>query len=211
MFVLYFKDTLMARCLVWKGKKYKSGYLTKSDVYFIDRIYTYAQNDDLSKHIYKRLIDKIYRAKKVCKKETIYAWNSKNFNCDNYTSIRSYPPFSSVQLWSTHLSDYDKFPYFDTFQFGGDDTLTTDAERETEFQFDCTGGGYSDYNHTTCECCGVTLDSEDDEIYIEGRDEIRCVDCSRWSDLDSTWYAEEDAVYIRGNVNDYVFCDDIDN
>jgi len=200
LYTILENGTLYARCLVWEVNR---SYWVKPRIY-IDRIYSYAHNEPLSNHIYKRMIEAIMRINKIDKSEQIYAYNFRNISCDNLNG-RSYSPFSEVHFKSMSLTDFDNFPYMDTFQFGNDsdDCLSIDKEDESSHFFDSTSGSYSDVEQSCCECCGANL-HEDEELYCEDVGENRCDDCARYSEVDDCFYSEENVTYIDGNVNSYV-------
>ena len=207
LYTIFENGTLYARCLVWEVTR---SYWDKPKIY-IDRIYTYAHNEPLSNHIYKRMIQEIMRMNKIDKSETINAYNFRHINSDNLNG-RSYCPFNEVYFKTMSLDDFTQFPYMDTFQYGNEneDCISIDKEDSSTHHFDCTSGSYSDVEHTECECCGVSV-SEENEIYCEDVSETRCVDCARYSEVDGNYYAEENVTYIGGNVNSYVHNDDIQN
>jgi len=200
LYTILENGTLYARCLVWKVRR---SYWYDPKIY-IDRIYTYAHNEPLSNHIYKRMIQEIMRINKIDKSETIHAYNFKNIHSDDLKGY-SHCPFNEVYLKTMSLGDFKQFPYMDTFQYGNDsdDCLSFDKEDSSSHLFDCTSGTYSDVEQITCECCGAEM-SEGEQNYCEDVGETRCDDCSRYSDVDGTYYAEENVTYIGGNVNSYV-------
>ena len=205
LYTIFENGTLYARCLVWEVKR---SYWDKPKIY-IDRIYTYAHNEPLSKHIYKRIILEIMRINNIDKSEQIHAYNFRHINSDDLKGY-SYCPFNEVYFKSMCLSDFEQFPYMDTFQYGNDndDCISIDKEDSSSHLFDCTGGGYSEVEQITCECCGAEM-HEDEQMYCEDVSETRCEDCARYSDADGCYYAEENCTYIGGNVNSYVHNDDI--
>lgn len=205
MYAIIENGILYARCLVWEVNR---SYWAKPKIY-IDRIYTYAHNEPLSNHIYKRMIQKIMRMNKIDKSETIHAYNFRHINSDDING-RSYCPFNEVYFKSMSLTDFDSFPYMDTFQYGNDseDCLSFDKEDSSTHLFDCTSGTYSDVEQITCECCDASI-SEDEQNYCEDVSETRCNDCARYSQVDGTYYAEENVTYVGGNVSSYVHNDDI--
>jgi hypothetical protein len=205
LYTILENGTLYARCLVWEVKR---SYWDKPKIY-IDRIYTYAHNEPLSNHIYKRMILNIMRMNKIDKSEQINAYNFRHINSDDLKG-RSYCPFNEVYFNSMSLNDFDSFPYMDTFQYGNDseDLLSIDKESDSTHFFDCTSGTYSDVEQNYCECCGSSI-SEDEQNYCEDVEEYRCDDCVSYSDVDGCYYAEENVTYIGGNVESYVHNDDI--
>ncbi len=207
LYTILENGTLYARCLVWQVSR---SYWAKPKIY-IDRIYTHAHNEPLSNHIYKRMIQEIMRINKIDKSEQIHAYNFKHINSDDLNG-RSYCPFNEVYFKSMSLTDFDSFPYMDTFQYGNDsdDLLSIDKEDSSTHFFDCTSGSYSDVEQITCECCGASI-SEDEQNYCEDTSETRCDDCTRYSEVDGCYYAEENCTYIGGNVNSYVHNNDIQN
>lgn len=207
LYTIFENGTLYARCLVWEVKR---SYWDKPKIY-IDRIYTYAHNEPLSNHIYKRMIEAIMKANKIDKSETIHAYNFRHINSDDING-RSYCPFNEVYFKSMCLTDFDSFPYMDTFQYGNDsdDCLSFDKEDSSSHFFDSTSGSYSEVEQITCECCGASID-EDEQNYCEDVSETRCDDCARYSEVDGCYYAEENVTYIGGNIESYVHEDDIRN
>lgn len=205
LYTIFENGTLYARCLVWKVKR---SYWNKPKIY-IDRIYTYAHNEPLSNHIYKRMIEKIMKLNKIDKSEHINAYNFRHINSDDLKGY-SYCPFNEVYFKTMSLSDFEQFPYMDSFQYGSDseDCISTDKEDGSTHHFDCTSGGYSDVEQITCECCGAEM-HEDEQNYCEDVSETRCDDCVSFSDVDGCYYAEENCTYISGNVDSYVHNDDI--
>lgn len=205
MYAIIENGILYARCIVWEANR---SYWYRPKIY-IDRIYTYAHNEPLSNHIYKRMIQEIMRINNVDKSEQIHAYNFRHINSDDLNG-RSHCPFNEVYLKSMSLNDFDSFPYMDTFQYGSDsdDCISIDKEDSSTHCFDCTSGSYSDVEQITCECCSAEM-HEDGQIYCEDVGETRCDDCSRYSDADDCYYAEENVTYISGNVNSYVHNNDI--
>lgn len=207
LYTILENGTLYARCLVWQVSR---SYWYKPKIY-IDRIYTYAHNEPLSNHIYKRMIEAIMKVNKIDTSETIHAYNFRQINSDDLKG-HSHCPFNEVYFKSMSLTNFDSFPYMDTFQYGNDsdDLLSIDKEDSSTHFFDCTSGSYSEVEQITCECCGVEI-SEDEQNYCEDTSETRCNDCARYSDVDGTHYAEENCTYIGGNVNSYVHNSDIED
>ena len=205
LYTILENGTLYARCLVWEVNR---SYWAKPKIY-IDRIYTYAHNEPLSKHIYKRMILEIMRMNKIDKSEQIHAYNFRHINSDDLKGY-SYCPFNEVYLKTMSLSDFRQFPYMDSFQYGNenDDCISIDKEDSSTHFFDCTSGSYSEVEQIECECCGASID-EDAQNYCEDVAETRCDDCSRYSQVDDCYYAEENVTYIGGNVASYVHNDDI--
>jgi len=207
MYAIIEGGILYARCLVWEVKR---SYWDKPKIY-IDRIYTYAHNEPLSNHIYKRMIQAIMKANKIDKSETTYAFNFRHINSDDLNG-RSYSPFNQVYLKTMCLDDFEHFPYMDTFQYGSnsDDCLSFSKDSDSSHFLDSTSGGFSEVEQITCECCGYDM-HEDEEIYCEDVQETRCQDCAVHSDADGVWYAVENCTYIGGNVNSWVQNTDIEN
>ena len=207
LYTILENGTLYARCLVWEVNR---SYWDKPKIY-IDRIYTYAHNEPLSNHIYKRMIQDIMKLNKIDKSEHINAYNFRHINSDDLKGY-SFSPFNDVYLKTMSLTDFDSFPYMDSFQYGSDseDYLSIDKEDTSTHLFDCTSGSYSDVEQITCECCGAEM-CEDEQNYCEDVCETRCDDCSSYSDVDGCYYAEENCTYIGGNVESYVHDDDINN
>ena len=207
MYAIIEGGILYARCLVWEVNR---SYWAKSKIY-IDRIYTYAHNEPLSNHIYKRMIQQIMRMNKIDKSEKIHAYNFRHINSDDLKGF-SYCPFNEVHFKSMSLDDFNHFPYMDTFQYGNDydDLLSIDQEDSSSHLLDSTSGGYSEVDSFSCECCGAEM-TEDEQIYCEDVTETRCEDCVRYSEVDGSYYAEENCTYIGGNVNSYVHNRDINN
>jgi len=207
LYTIIENGTLYARCLVWQVTR---SYWDKPKIY-IDRIYTYAHNEPLSNHIYKRMIQAIMKAKKIDKSEIIYAFNFRHINSDDLNG-RSFCPFNQVYLKTMSLGDFEHFPYMDTFQYGSDsdDCFSFSKDDDSTHLLDSTSGGFSEVEQITCECCGYDM-HEDEQMYCEDVSETRCQDCARYSEVDGAYYAEENCTYIGGNVNSYVHNNDIQN
>jgi len=205
LYTILENGTLYARCLVWEVKL---SHWTKPKIY-IDRIYTYAHNEPLSNHIYKRMILDIMRLNKIDKSEKIHAYNIRHTYSDDLKGY-SYCPFNEVYLKSMSLGDFKQYPYMDTFQYGSEaeDCISTDKEDSSSHLFDCTGGTYSEVEQICCACCGAEM-QEDEQNYCEDVNETRCDECACYSDVDGCYYAEENCTYIGGNVESYVHSDDI--
>jgi hypothetical protein len=205
LYTILENGTLYARCLVWQVNR---SYWANPRIY-IDRIYTYAHNEPLSNHIYKRMIQAIMKANKIDKTETIHAYNFKHIKSDDLKGY-GFCPFGQVYFKSMKLTDFDSFPYMDSFQYGSDsdDCISTHKEDDSSHFFDCTSGSYSDVEQIYCECCGANV-NEDEQIICEDVGETRCEDCARYSETDDCYYSEENVTYIGGNVNSYVHNGDI--
>ena len=192
---------LLARCLVWHKI-----YDNKDKKIYIDRIYSFGY-DALTKIIYRKMIYKILKIEKP-QSEIIHAFNCRHLQFDG-VQFRSSPPFSFVTIENgMEIDDYDALPYMDTFQYSCGEHLEIDKNGDTRYHLNCTGGTYEEIEHIYCDCCGASID-EDYQVYCEDVDETRCDDCSQWSEIDDCYYAEENAVYIAGNVNSFVHNDDI--
>jgi nitrogen regulatory protein PII len=205
MYAIIENDTLLARCLVWKLNR------LNSDCIYIDRIYTYAQNENLSLDIYKSMISQIIKMNNIDTKENkVFGFNFRQITIDNIRG-RYCPPIDYVSIDGAELTDFYHLPYMDTFKFGNecDNTLTIDKESDSTHLLDSTSGSFSEVEQQECECCGAPID-DDDRIYVEDEGEYRCEDCASYSEIDGCWYATENVTYIGGNVNDFVLTSDID-
>ena len=173
---------------------------------YIDRIYLNTDNNTLKSKIYEQIYNRFLNSFDI-----VQGYNVTHLSSEYKKKARgiNYGAFAYIEL-TEDCSDLDKFPYMDSYKYLDADGLYLyhDEDSDADKILDCTGGGFTDYEQRECECCGATID-EDEERYCEDVDETRCSDCAVWSDVDEVWYAEENTTYIRGNVNSYVHNDDI--
>jgi hypothetical protein len=101
-------------------------------------------------------------------------------------------------------TEFDYYPYIDTFTYGGYGYITNDADNGCEFEYSNTDGTrYGD----NCETCAVSGDriSSDDARYIdrgEYADQIIHYDRSV-CDVDGNWWYEDDSDIVEVNGKHY--------
>ncbi len=196
LYTLIFNGECYARCLVWK----------QNNRMYIDRIYTYAHNNEISLHIYERFIEQIHNANKSnLDSTTIQAYNIHQTNIKGFSN----PNIGDLKATKS-FNDIHRFPYMDTFiymnQEGG---ILSSYEDDMSHKLDCTNGGANEL-HNECPNCGSQMD-ENEQCYDEHNDEYICESCAIYSDVDNCYYNRSECTYIQGNVNSYVHDTDIDN
>lgn len=173
---------------------------------YIDRIYLNTDNNTLKSKIYEQIYSRFVKSYDI-----VQGYNVTHLSNEYKSKARgiNYGAFAYIEL-TEDCSDLDKYPYMDTYKYldSNGEYLYRDGDSDADKILDCTGGSYTDHEHRECECCGASID-EDDEIWCEDVGETRCRDCAVWSDVDSCYYSEENTTYISGNVDSYVHNDDI--
>ena len=174
---------------------------------YIDRIYLNTDNNDLKNLIYQQIYDHFINSFDKVKGYNVSHLSSE-YSQKNGSKL-SYGGFPYIEL-SSDCSELDKFPYMDSYKYLDRDGmyLYKDEDSDADKILDCTSGSYTEHETRCCECCGAEI-YEEDEIWCEDVEETRCEDCARYSQVDGSWYAEENVTYISGNVESYVHNDHI--
>lgn len=99
-------------------------------------------------------------------------------------------------------TDFDYYPYIDTFQYGGDGYLTNCDN--AEYTYCCTGGeregGEDDHSGEVYDDINGEYISEDDAIYIESGDRCyrdRYCHVDNCVQVNDTWYYEDDSNIVN--------------
>jgi hypothetical protein len=201
MVVCYNADNLLAgRALLWNLKDSEG-----NDVVLLDRIYA-AQD-----FIYELFIN--YAKKNNMWRKVKYSSRSEQqlFYTPNDVrmceSFRVYTP-----------TDFDAYPYIDTFQYGGNGFLSNDNDG-TCYEYDCTAGGRSgdsdeyeeEENNTIWDEINDEDISEDDAIQIE-----RGSHRGQWTHVNETvnigcyvWYREDEEIIYLSSRGQYYHRDDV--
>lgn len=183
---------LCARALVWHNVIVNGDHDNRITV--MDRIYT---ADDYMVDMYLR-----YAADKK--------WYYK-FNYKSGGNIQQFinPDGENVELTlRVNLdTDFDYYPYIDTFCYGGDGFLTNDDDSSnTHYSYQSTGGDRSERYWDDIDDCRI--DDRDHVIYIERGnyrnhnthiDNAVCINSEWWwinddgiVEVDGTWYTKDD-------------------
>ena len=161
-------------------------------------------------------------------------WTKKDYK--SYDNKRTFINLLGEEIDKTFTiytdTDFDYYPYIDTFQYGGDGFLCNNDNYE--YTYCCTGGereGGED-NHdgeVYCESRGEYID-EDDAVYVENGDSIfrggyhHVNDCvlvnddwyhendSNIIEIGNTWYTKDDSNIIEINneyhlIEDCIYCE----
>jgi hypothetical protein len=109
-------------------------------------------------------------------------------------------------------TEYERYPYIDTFQYGGDGWLTN-INDGNEYEYSCTSGErvYVNRPEYVCAITGEGMD-EDDAVYIQRgryRDEYIHRDHAVYCVTDCNYYYEHDSEIVEVN-NRYYRTDDED-
>ena len=197
LYTIIFNGDIYARCLVWFENRKENASM------YIDRIYTFAQSEPLSKHIYKYMIEQIYKEEKRDFKN-IRAYNIHHTSLIGFSS----PNFYDVRL-DTTFGSIESFPYMDSFKYvnSDNDTICHDNCGATHLLED-THGGYEEIGRE-CECCGNRIE-RDEEYYCDDSEETLCGDCVEYSEADGVYYRHDLVRWVGGNVSSYVLESDID-
>jgi len=197
--ILILKDKaglLCARALVW--------YL-EDDFILMDRIYTSKE------FMYDMFLD-YARKNKWHRKENYRSYDDKT------DFVRPDGKCFSKTLTVHTATDFDKYPYIDTFSYGGDGYLTNDDGEP--YQYDCTDGSRSgdpnsepedEHEGEVYDDINEEYISEDDSCYItagERRYRDRHSHVDNCINIGDDWYYEDDSNIVAINGDWYRKDDD---
>ena len=181
MVVLVKDDRLVGRALLWNDK-------------WMDRVYG-------RDHIIKMFLDYAkesgYNHKQVQSYSDKTGWVSpsgENFQKD-------------IKI---HLdTDFDYFPYIDTFSYGNDGWLSNNSSSKYIYEYQTTGGYRDDSedNRQWDDIDECYIDN-DDAVYIESRGETTHIDNTVYDDYSGDYILSGDAIYVESS-NQYVHQDDL--
>jgi hypothetical protein len=165
---------LSGRALVWNVK------IDGEDAVFLDRFYVARD------HYCELFIDYAnengwWRKKQYTSQANKTSWVKNGVNRDFFITIHT-------------PTDFDQYPYIDTFCYGGYGWLSNDECREHEYEYTDTGGDRCSVDRYECARSGDWID-EDDAVYIErgmynGQD--LHTDYTVYCQSDGYYYYEED-------------------
>lgn len=165
---------LVGRALLWPKTLWNKDYFDNCNV-FMDRIYG---NDRVIQKFKNYAADKGWARKS---EQTYNNTQGVHFDGEDYTKR---------MRMNIEISDFDEYPYLDTFNRLEDGYLKNHGEGTL---LDSTEGGYSE-PYAYCAECGCTLQHEDDARYAEQESEYYCEDHSVWSEYNETYIRYSQAV-----------------
>lgn len=151
------KGLLCGRCLVWDLDHPTHGKITFADRFYVAEDYMY---DVFVNHV---------REQGWWRKEYYKTYDHKQ------RWINPQDESVSVSITIETPTDFDKYPYIDTFSYGSDGLLTNSSHSAGEYTYCNTNG--------TRDCNGC--EDEEDEHAGEVFDEIN-----------NEWISEDDAIYL---------------
>jgi len=108
-------------------------------------------------------------------------------------------------------TEFDYYPYIDTFTYGGDGFITNSQTSDCIYEYCCTSGGREEEQVYTCEHSGDRIDADDARLIDRGTYNGSYVhrDYSVYCQTDGYWYYSEDNDLVE--INDRWYSMDDDN
>jgi len=189
---------LSGRALVWNVK------IDGEDAVFLDRFYV-AKDHYCELFIEYANDNGWWRKKQYTSQANKTSWIKNGVNRDFFITIHT-------------PTEFDYYPYIDTFCYGGDGWLSNDEDKDREYEYVQTGGEREYRERIECAVCNEYID-EDDAVYIQRgrynnqyihRDyavycETDCLDYYEQDDniveVDNRWYRydDENIVEVEGD------------
>lgn len=169
-------DKLVGRAILWPRAIWNKNYFDNTDA-IVDRIYG---NDNTVEQIKQYCADNKY----VHKHRQSY-----NDPLDWVHYENSRPVLKTRRCRMNINTDWDKYPYMDTFKFCNDGYLMNESDNYDKELSDTNG-----YNSNTCYDCGNNI-NEDDECSVNG--DMYCMDCATYIETRDEYVANDNAVYCE--------------
>lgn len=165
---------LCGRSLVWT---------ISDDITLMDRIYV------TQDFMYDKFLS--YAAGKYWRKKDYKSYDNKQ----TFINLLGEEIHKTFTVYTD--TDFDSYPYIDTFQYGDDGSLNNSGGDYTYSNTDGTrDGGEDDHYGETYDDINNEWISEDDAIYIENGDRCyrdRCCHVDNCVNVNGSWYYEDDS------------------
>ena len=178
-------DQLMGRAIIWDKSIWNKNYFDNVNA-IVDRIYG---NEST-----------ISQIKQYCAKNN-YVHKSRQSYQEPISWIQyiNGTPVTKDKIVRLNIdTEFDKYPYMDTFKFCSHDYITNSDSLNYNIELTDTDG----YHHSmSCYFCEEEID--DDNSCSTNNGDVSCMDCCNYVESNDTYYHRDDTVYSEYDDQHY--------